>query len=151
MCTCEWIGYICGHEEKRRYTACTTLSEIRNSSECPCGSINFTVIRSPRHCGKTGCLYIECMMKGWTCCKCKKGPNEGHVCKQDAKPWRWDYFECGHGYCPDCRPWREKQKQNDGRGDGNVGMNGGPGPVRKGSKKRIRQSLDMITRRAEKV
>lgn len=148
MCTCEWIHYACGHEIKRRYIACTTLTEIRNSSECPCGSINFTVTRSPRPCGHPRCNYIECMVEGWVCCICKKGPNEGHVCKQDVKPWRWDYFECGHDFCKDCRPCKDGERKKSGD-DGRRHTQ--EAPARKGSKKRIRRSLDMITRRAERV
>ncbi|WZH46023.1 uncharacterized protein QYS62_007092 [Fusarium acuminatum] len=136
MCTCEWIHFACGHEEKRRYINCTTRQEINNSSECPCGSIDFTVVRSLRHCGNAGCTYLESMVKGWACCKCRKGPNAGHVCKQDVKPWRWDYHECGHEFCKECGPWREGEMKSDGHVQRS--------PLR-GSTKGIRKSLDAIT------
>lgn len=140
MCTCEWIHYACGHEEKARYIDCKTRKEIANSSECSCGSVDFTVIRSLRPCGEAGCAYKECMMRGWMCCRCGKGPNEGHVCKQDVKPWRWDYFECGHDFCKDCRPWRG-ERQNGHHG----------GHSRRGSKEMIRKGLHVITGRTERV
>ncbi|CAG1969436.1 hypothetical protein SNK03_011962 [Fusarium graminearum] len=143
MCTCEWVRFACGHEEKRRYISCTTLSEIKNSSECSCGSVNFTVIGSLRPCEKAECTYIECMLEGWACCKCKKGPNEGHVCKQDVKPWRWEYVGCGHGYCTNCTPWRDGERTKGVQRQKTTHE----GPARKRSKK-IRRSWDVIAGRS---
>ncbi|KAF4992133.1 hypothetical protein FDECE_13804 [Fusarium decemcellulare] len=113
MCTCEYEHFACGHEEKRQYTSCKTGRHISDSSESPCGSVDFTLIYSRKSCQKPDCTYLECMFKGWACCQCNKGPNEGHVCKQDMRPWRWDYAECGHRFCDECKSWKEFEMERE--------------------------------------
>ncbi|RTE83736.1 hypothetical protein BHE90_001726 [Fusarium euwallaceae] len=113
MCTCEYRRFACGHERKRRYINCSTGEDMIDSSESTCGSINFTVVYTRGSCREVGCKYLECMVKGWACCRCDKGPNEGHVCRQDTTPWRWDYTECKHRFCHGCRPWREFEREKE--------------------------------------
>ncbi|KAM5344889.1 hypothetical protein ACJ41O_010751 [Fusarium nematophilum] len=142
MCTCEWERYACSHENKRRYINCQTGGPMADSSESPCGSVNFTVACSRRTCGRPDCNYLECMVKGWACCKCSRGPNQGHVCRQDLKPWRWDYVECGHRFCESCKTWREFEREKEmSRKKGSDG--GGEGGE---TKEAIRKGFSFITR-----
>ncbi|KAM0434032.1 hypothetical protein ACHAPT_003976 [Fusarium lateritium] len=110
MCTCEYNRFACGHEHKRRYINCSTGEEMADSSSSPCGSVDFTTVFTRGPCCEADCKYLECMIKGWACCRCGKGPNEGHVCMRDTTPWRWKYAECGHRFCHGCRPWRKFER-----------------------------------------